>query len=157
MFQFDSRLSRGLALATVLGASGLLAACQTPKPSTTGPLIVSTSNCADFKFSVYFEPDSDTLSPSAKALFDSAKTRSAACRVTGIKVLGLADAPGTPEANLALSKRRADAVAGALNAEGFQQVEFDIKAVGSAPSPSGAPPRGLRRRVDVWVHLAPKA
>jgi outer membrane protein OmpA-like peptidoglycan-associated protein len=77
--------------------------------------------------------------------------------VTGIVVVGLADAPGSPDANLELSKRRASAVTSELARRGFTNVEFREAAVGAAgaSTPAGAD-RPLRRRADVSIHLASK-
>ena len=84
-----------------------------------------------------------------------ASQRAIGCRVTGIDVMGLADAAGAPEANYLLSQRRAKAVAEALRQRGFTAVAPYEGAAGAinATSASGAE-RPLRRRADVSIHLA---
>jgi outer membrane protein OmpA-like peptidoglycan-associated protein len=78
-----------------------------------------------------------------------------ACKVASVEVLGLSDAAGAPGANLELSRRRAQSVAGALAANGLPPADFKVAAAGQsgAVTPSGqtAP---LRRRVEVALHFA---
>ena len=64
---------------------------------------------------------------------------------------------GGRDANLALSKRRAEVVAAALRRHGFGQVDFQVSAVGDASMASpGGDIRLMRRRVDLEIHLAPR-
>jgi outer membrane protein OmpA-like peptidoglycan-associated protein len=142
----------GVGIATVA-----LAACHTTqsrRPST-GPLIVATPSCSDINFSIYFEPRSSEVTHEADRLITQARADSRDCDVTGIVVVGLADAPGSPDANLQLSRRRANAVTREMHRRGFTTVEFREKAFGAADAAtrSGAE-RPLRRRADVSIHLA---
>jgi outer membrane protein OmpA-like peptidoglycan-associated protein len=71
-----------------------------------------------------------------------------------VRVIGLADAVGTSEANLILSRRRAETVSNALAKAGFAKVEIDRAAVGDAGAvaASGAT-APLRRRADILFDL----
>ncbi len=78
------------------------------------------------------------------------------CRVVRARVVGLADATGTPEANHTLSQQRAVQVAEALRRNGLPAPTFEIAAAGEqgALTPDGrADP--VRRRAEVFLEVAP--
>jgi outer membrane protein OmpA-like peptidoglycan-associated protein len=90
----------------------------------------------------------------ADRLISAARDQARGCHVTGIVVVGLADAPGSPDANLELSRRRANAVTAALHRRWFPNAEFREGAVGAAGASTAAgADRPLRRRADVSIHL----
>lgn len=156
-----ARAAMATALALVLGVSALLAGCQAtketrPSEARAGPLIVAPAACADITVSVYFPTGSAGIDRGGDALLAAAGDRARRCFVTGVRVRGLADRPGDPAANLALSRHRAEAVTAALRRHGFTQVEFQVTAMGDAPVDPQADGRALRRRVDVEIHLAPR-
>ncbi|ADG12452.1 OmpA family protein [Caulobacter segnis] len=148
--------------ATILiGAVLTLAACaETSGPWRTlkRPVAVAGPTCLSFTSSIYFDQDSAALTPEARMVLANARTQAKGCRVESVRVIGLADAVGASEANLALSKRRADVVSSALAAHGFGKADFDLAAVGDAgaraPSGAAAP---LRRRADIVFALASPA
>ena len=133
-----------------------LAGCQTtPKANSGRPLIEAPATCTDFTFPIYFEPRSAEITPEAEKLFAAAQTRARGCDVTGIAVVGLADAPGTVNANLELSKHRVGSVTSALQRHGFTNVEFRAKAAGETDAiTNSGDSKPLRRRADVSIHLA---
>lgn len=90
-------------------------------------------------------------------LLDTARTQARGCAVKSVRVIGLADAVGTSDANLVLSRRRAATVTSALAKVGFAKVEIDAVAVGDAGSvaASGAS-APLRRRADILFDLESK-
>ncbi|HJV43756.1 OmpA family protein [Caulobacter sp.] len=143
----------------ILGLAALsLAACaETSGPWRTlrKPVVAASPGCAGFTSSIYFEQDSAALTPEARMVLAGARAQAQGCQVRSVRVVGLADAVGAPEANLALSRRRADAVSAALAKHGFGKVDFDLAAVGDAgavgPSGAAAP---LRRRADIIFDLA---
>jgi outer membrane protein OmpA-like peptidoglycan-associated protein len=146
-----SPLRAGVALGLALVVCG----CQAPRKAPAGPLIVAPSHCTDISFPIYFEPRSSALTQEADRLIAVASDQARGCAVTGIIVVGLADAPGSPDANLELSKRRANAVTSELARRGFTNVEFREGAVGALDaSTSAGAHRPLRRRADVSIHLA---
>lgn len=139
------------------GAVLVLAGCaetQGPFRTLRRPVAAAAPSCADFTSSVYFEQDSAALTQEAKMVLASAKTQARGCAVKSVRVIGLADAVGTSQANLALSKRRAETVTTALAKAGFAKVEIDTAAVGDAgaiaASGAAAP---LRRRADILFDL----
>lgn len=143
----------------ILGLAALsLAACaDTSGPWRTlrKPVAAAGPGCASFTSSIYFDQDSAALTPEARMVLASARSQARGCQVRSVRVIGLADAVGAPQANLALSKRRADAVSAALAKHGFGKVDFDLTAVGDAGAlgPSGAT-APLRRRADIIFDLA---
>jgi outer membrane protein OmpA-like peptidoglycan-associated protein len=142
----------------VLCALALASGCQSLRGAHhphRGPLVQAPVSCADFTISIYFEADSAALTPEARALISASADRTRGCTVTGINVVGLADEPGAPAANLAISKHRADAVIAALHRRGFSNLAFQTVAAGSAGAETGAgQAKPERRRADVAFHLA---
>lgn len=146
------------AAAVAIMTSTLLAACQTaPVRSSArrGPLIVAPAACSDFSVPIYFEHHSAKLSHDAKALIEAAVRQARGCQVTKVSVLGLTDATGDPNRNLALSEHRAAAVTRALARQGLMSVEFQVSAEGAqgAQTSSGLA-KPDRRRAEVTFHLA---
>ncbi len=135
-------------LSLVAALAGLSACARLPHPRA--------EVCPDIRFQIYFEPDSATLTDEGLAVVSTAAAGARSCRVDGVQVLGLADAAGSPQANLALSQARAAAVSRALAANGLPAARFDEVAAGQAGAvtPSGDL-RPLRRRVDVTLSLSP--
>jgi peptidoglycan-associated lipoprotein len=135
-----------------------VAACQSARRPGMArrPVIQAPQACVDFTISIYFESQSARITPQAEQLIAAAARRARGCDVTGVNVVGLADAPGDPNGNLILSKERAGAVTRALLRRGFTQVAFQVAAAGAvgAETPAGQA-RPLRRRADVQIHLAP--
>jgi outer membrane protein OmpA-like peptidoglycan-associated protein len=154
----SARIARPVGIAAML-VGVALAGCQSTaarKPRAgSAPLIARPLSCVDIAFPIYFEPGSAAITREADSLMAAARMSAQGCRVTGIVVVGLADARGAPDANLELSKHRADNVASALAAHGFTQVEFREAAGGAigAATKAGAD-KPLRRRTDVSIHLA---
>jgi peptidoglycan-associated lipoprotein len=151
-----SGLSSGIGTAlAAIGACALLASCQTPAPRKSPSLIQSASTCADFTVSIYFEARSATVTREADALIKAASKQTHGCAVSGIDVLGLADAPGDPDSNLELSQRRATAVTKDLQRRGFGAVEIKVSAAGDLGAQNRAgQDRPWRRRADVMFHIA---
>ena len=150
---------RAGAVAAVAAGVALVAGCQTAKPPAfagKGPLIQSASSCADFTQAIYFEAGEATVTGPADRLLNLAAARSRSCAVTGVAIVGLADAPGELATNLALSQRRADAVKAALHRHGFDKVEIQTTAAGDAGAQTASGQnRPVRRRADITFHLVP--
>lgn len=119
---------------------------------------VIAPTCQDMSLPIYFDVGSTELTaPAAQALRESAAlTRE--CSVREVLVLGLADADGSVNRNMELSRKRAERVAAALTAEGLPAPAFDLEAAGEAGAvtPDGAP-EVLRRRAEVVIRLGQKS
>ena len=149
------RTSR-IELGVVLGL--LLAGCQTAKApafNTKGPLIQSKTACADFTQTIYFEANEATVGRPADRLLSLAAARTKGCTVTGVAILGLADAKGDAATNLALSHQRAEAVKAALHNHGFDKVDIQTAAAGDVGAQTAAgQDKPLRRQADITFHLS---
>jgi outer membrane protein OmpA-like peptidoglycan-associated protein len=137
----------------------LLVRCASPPRPASIPvarLAQPAVLCADFDFTIYFDESSDQLTDAARLEIAYAAARVRGCALGAVEVVGLADASGAPRANLALSRRRAEAVARALAGAGLPAPTFKVEALGGAGalSPEGDP-EPLRRRAEVVVRASP--
>lgn len=147
---------RGVILGVALAGAAVLSGCAS-LPKFHFPMIHSPPACADFSIAIYFEAGSAVVTPEAQALIRSAASHARRCQVQGIDVVGLADTPGSPDANLQLSKDRAVAVTAALTARGLEQADINASGVGDeGVRAQGGQQRLLRRRVNVSFHLSPR-
>lgn len=144
-----------LALAGAVGLT--LAGCAaTPWKPTRASIVIAQPVCAAFQVSLYFERDEAAITREARSVLSSARAMTRRCVVQKVRVVGLADALGTADVNMALSGRRAQAVTQALRKAGFAQVEFDTMVVGDAGATTGGGTAApLRRRADIFFDLAP--
>ena len=101
-----------------------LAGCSTGPGRPPQGVVTAPRSCADFKVSIYFNLYEDKLTREARSVLKSAAEMAEGCAVLKARVVGLADAVGAADANLELSRRRADAVTRALDKVGFEQVEY---------------------------------
>jgi outer membrane protein OmpA-like peptidoglycan-associated protein len=134
-----------------------LEACSTMQP-TRDRIVKAPPACADQTVQIYFESRSAEVTKEGRAVLNTAARDSKACKVTAVDVLGLSDAvSGTPDDNLELSKKRAEAVTQALNAAGLPLAEFKVAAAGEAGATNASgDQRPLRRRADIVLHMSPK-
>jgi outer membrane protein OmpA-like peptidoglycan-associated protein len=124
----------------------LLTACATmPAPRAAGP-------CADQTLSIYFADNSAELTAPARAVIADAAHQARQCPVREVEVVGLADYRGPADANLALSRQRAETTAHALEQVGLPAPRFTVSAQGEAgavAAPGVAVP--MRREVQVVI------
>ena len=132
-----------------------LAGCHTL--SGRDRIVKRAPDCPDQRVQIYFEPNSSVVTDEGRAVLVQAAKAAQGCTVKSVHVLGLADAAGAPDANLELSRRRADSVTAALAAAGLPPAEFKVAAAGEAGATNAkGDPRLLRRRTDVVLHLSPR-
>jgi peptidoglycan-associated lipoprotein len=145
----------GLAVVGAVVLGGLLAGCEsTPKPKTRAQIVQTAPSCEDFSVQIYFENKSAKLTNEARSVLKGADALATGCKVASVRVIGLADAVGSPDASLAVSKQRADVVTKALSKMGYGNVEFDVGAAGDAgATTSDGEARPLRRRTDIRFDL----
>ena len=142
-----------LTIIGVVVAAGLAGGCASG-PKSRSQIEAMAPACEDFAVQIYFDRDSAEVTQEARSVLSSAGTLAKGCKVASVHVVGLADAVGSPDVNLALSRQRATAVTKALAKAGFRQVEFDVAAAGDAGALTGAgEARPLRRRADVRFDL----
>ena len=140
---------------TALALAAGLGGCST---MTAGRdhLVKAAPRCADQTVQIYFEQFSADVTKEGRAVLAAAAAQSRSCKVTSVDVLGLADnVGGTPDSNLDLSKRRAQAVTAALASVGLPAGEFKVSAAGeSGATTADGRSKPLRRRADIVLHLA---
>lgn len=141
------KIVAGLALMLALGG------CATVQ-SARAHLVKTPPRCVDQTAAVYFEPGAAELTQEGRLIISHAASQAVGCKVISVDVVGLSDAAGDPQANLELSKKRAEAVAAALAANGLPPADFKVGAAGQAGAVTpGGQAQPLRRRVDVTLHL----
>jgi outer membrane protein OmpA-like peptidoglycan-associated protein len=144
------------ALAAGAAASTLGACAQVQKFRTRADMVAAPV-CTDFSFPIYFASGSEQLPPAALQVIDQHAAQVRACQVASVNVTGLADAEGSAERNMELSRRRATVVAQALAARGYPAPTFEVAAAGSAGAATAAGATPLRRRTEVSVKFASAA
>ncbi len=145
-----TRIGAVAALSALMAVGG----CTTVR-NARDRIVKPQARCANLTVQIYFEADSAELTSDGRAVLQAAAGQAKACKVDGVSVVGLADAAGAPQANLALSARRAEAVTRALTATGLPAAEFDKTAVGQQGAVTAAgDTRPLRRRADVTLRLS---
>jgi len=139
--------------ATLLAAT-VLAGCGS-LPSGRDRVVKAPATCQDQTVHIYFDAYSAQVTREGQAVLRQAAAAAKGCRVQSVEVLGLADAVGAPDANLELSKKRADSVTSALARAGLPAAEFKVAAAGQAGATTASgEARPLRRRADVTLRLA---
>jgi outer membrane protein OmpA-like peptidoglycan-associated protein len=144
---------RETASAAIILALGL-GGC-TSMNTSRAQIVKNPQHCVDQTVQIYFEAESAELTHEGRQVLAAAAAQSRPCKVAGVDVLGLADAVGAPDANLELSKRRAQSVTAALAAAGLPAAEFKVQAIGDVGATTPGGNRPLRRRADVVLHLQP--
>lgn len=140
--------------AAIVAASLALSACSTVQGARER-IVRYVSPCESQTVAIYFETDQADLTPEGQRVIAEAAQNVRSCRVERVSVLGLADAAGDPNANLALSKRRADSVAAALALAQLPTATFEVSAVGQAGAiTTDGKAAPLRRRAEVTLHVA---
>ena len=147
--------TRAFVILALAGAA--LAACET-MPRTRADLVRPADTCADTQFTVYFDEGSARLTGPARQLVEATSRGLKPCRVLRTRVVGLADATGTPEANLTLSQRRAVEVSRALQAQGLPAPTFEIMAAGDTGAlTADGREDPVRRRAEVYLAVSPNS
>ena len=119
-----------------------------------GLALLALSACAmqppppDRIYPVFFNDFSSTLDPAGVAVVADAASVAQKYPQLAVKVTGYADSAGSPEADVALSKARADAVAALLLGAGVASSRLQRAAVGTPPN---SQPGVERRRVEIDI------
>lgn len=104
---------------------------------------------------VEFEPGSSVLTPAGRAVLDQMLPTLMRLSARRIEIIGHTDALGAPDANLALSLARADAVRSYLQARGIEAQRLAISGMGSArPVASNETPEGRARNRRIEFRIS---
>lgn len=102
--------------------------------------------------SVYFDTGSAALGDDDRAILEEAANFLSQYPIATVEITGYADTEGSPEANRALAKRRADVVAAALRGAGAPlSTNVSITGVGEPDGAADGQSDPNNRRVDVLV------
>jgi outer membrane protein OmpA-like peptidoglycan-associated protein len=114
--------------------------------------LLALSACAmqppDQTYPVFFNDFSANLDPAAMGVVANAAAIAQKFPSPPVKVAGYSDRAGSPEADVSLSKARADAVAGLLIQDGVDEKRIVRTAVGTPPN---SQPGVERRRVEIDI------
>lgn len=143
-------VSRTRTLALIGAGALVLSGCAGVQRVTLGP-------CHSTTVSLYFETASDIVTPIGQEIVSATAKRLKNCQVRDLTLLGLADASGSPAANLDLSKRRADNVLNSFVKAGLPIPKYTLVAAGDKGAVNAAgETEPVRRRVDVTVVVGKK-
>ena len=144
-----NRLAR---LISMLAVSVIMAGCAQPAPTTqavTAPVPGRTH------YQVFFDIDSATIDARGKAVVVAIADVAANDEKVSVRVIGKTDRVGAPPVNMALSKRRTEAVLAALVAAGMPRARIDWGWVGErAPEVATADEKVEPRNRVVDITLA---
>jgi peptidoglycan-associated lipoprotein len=136
-----SRLGAALALAMVLGLAGCNSEVGSPKVATQdapvgGGINVPPGSNEDFIVNIgrriYFAENSAALDDTAKTTLDNQAAWLTTYKGYRVKVEGFADEKGSPQFNLQLGQKRADAVEAYLASKGIPAERMKAKSFGNA-------------------------
>ena len=136
---------------TIVSALGLLASTPAWAQETAAPLLAQAQ---EGRYEVYFALGSARLDASALSVVAAAAEEFQRLGSTRISVRGHTDTTGSPEANQALSDRRARAVADELIRRGVPEGAITSEALGEtqlAVQTGDEVPENQNRRVDIDV------
>lgn len=127
-----------------------------PVPPAAAPAAAAAPAPAPARsYLVFFDWDSTVLNARARQIVAEAAQNATHVQVTRIEVAGHTDSTGTPAYNLALSRRRAEAVAAELVNRGVARQAIAIQAFGET-KPLVATADGVRepqnRRVEIVLN-----
>lgn len=123
-----------------------------PAPMAAPAPAPAPAPMAPKNYLVFFDFDKSNLTPEAQKIVQQAATDAKAGRVARIEATGHADRSGTDAYNMALSKRRAEAVRAELVRQGVKASDIAIQWKGES-QPLVATPDGVKepqnRRVEI--------
>jgi outer membrane protein OmpA-like peptidoglycan-associated protein len=124
-----------------------------PPPPPPAP-VAAPAPAPSRSYLVFFDWDKATLSDRARGIIHEAAVNSTKVQYTKIQVNGYTDTSGTPKYNMALSVRRADAVAGELVRDGVPKNVIAITGFGQThllvPTADGVR-EPQNRRVEIII------
>ncbi|BFL65203.1 Outer membrane protein A [Roseomonas mucosa] len=103
-----------------------------PAPVAAPPVVPQAPQAVARTYLVFFDWDRYNLTDRARQIITEAAQNARSTGSTRIEVAGHADRSGTPQYNMGLSRRRADAVAAELVRQGIQRSEITVEAFGES-------------------------
>jgi outer membrane protein OmpA-like peptidoglycan-associated protein len=125
-----------------------------PPPAAPAPAPVPAAPAAARSYLVFFDWDRADLTDRARQIVREAADNSTRVQYTRIDVNGYTDTSGSPEYNLRLSQRRAQAVTAELVHDGVPREAITVQGLGET-HPLVPTPKGVRepqnRRVEIII------
>lgn len=139
-----------LSLASMLA----LSACKTVPETTTAerkmPEKTAPDPCSEARFAVFFDTaDTSEFDSYAEKTFVDIEEAFDSCDSFKIELEGHADSVGSPEANLALSSKRAESVLNTLISRGISPERIRIITMGDSETFVDDNPNPLQRKVEI--------
>ena len=137
----------------LIGVRYAFGAPPPPPPPAPAPVAAPAPSPAR-SYLVFFDWDKATLTPRAREIVKEAADNSTHVQYTQIEVNGYTDTSGSPKYNMALSIRRANAVAAELVRDGVPKTAIAIQGFGETHLlvPTGANVREPQnRRVEIVI------
>lgn len=136
-----------------------LGAVGCARPATTAPTAPAAAAPAPERYQVFFDTDSAAIDARGQAVVAAIASVAAKDDKVSVRVIGKTDRVGAPPVNMALSKRRTEAVLAALNAAGVPTARIDWGWFGErAPDVATADEKTEPRNrvVDITVMKEPR-
>lgn len=140
------RFAMGAAVVLALGA------CASISDDDPAPAFDSRA-CYERSFAIYFDEFQADLSPEARQTIDAIEEKVRGCRVTRVRILGLASVTGSDQRNMDVSIRRAQVIGDYLGrTTDWPRSAYQLLAAGAsgATLPDGSPEL-MRRRAHITV------
>jgi peptidoglycan-associated lipoprotein len=136
----------------------LLGACASTKEAKVAAPAPALTHCGPQQMVFYFGSWDTTLNDLSQKEITLVQKKLAGCSIDAVRIVGMAGAPGDEEANMEVSRKRAETVADALAAGGWPRDRFAIEVRGEAgATTSDGLDKPMRRRAEVSVAAsAPK-
>jgi OOP family OmpA-OmpF porin len=147
-------INRLAKLMSMLAVTLAMAGCAQPT-STTTQAVVAPAPATREEHQVFFATDSATIDAKGQAVVASIAAVAAKDEAVSVRVIGKTDRVGSPPVNMALSKRRTEAVLAALLASGVPKARIDWGWVGERqPEVATADEKGEPRNRMVEISVA---
>ncbi len=135
------------ALAAALAA---LAACG-PREAETADAAPPAWACETREFIIYFDEWEAELTEAAQLNVVEQQNSFDGCAIEHVLIVGLADATGETEANLAVSRQRAENIARQLEMGGWPRETLEVVAIGETDATEAGEQRPMRRAAHITV------
>jgi len=110
----------------------------------------------DFRFAnIYYEEWEYELSAESQTVLEMFQDSYKGCQINKVEIIGMADAVGDEKNNMKISQQRAEIIADALAANGWDRSKFDIVAIGQRGAETQAAKKTIRRRALISVEASP--
>lgn len=117
------------------------------------PAAFDPAACYERAFEIYFDEYEADLSSEARAAIDAVEESLSGCRITRVRILGLAGARGAEEQNLEVSIQRAQVIGAYLErTTNWPRSAFEMLAAGEAGATlADGTPELMRRRAHITL------